>query len=295
MSQAADARSTKDLFKDWRQGDAAAGQLMAQRFADWYYAIATSRLGEGRGRRPCEVACQKFGEGIVKVSDGRKLVPWAHEIIKSELEKAGARITDGDEPNAYTNNQAPKGLLARARGDLSAEVALLEACYGGRSSAAEIEALAAPLGGNPLGVLRARYRVKQWLRDRTGVPFDVAPDQPILDRAPLPLYESGRMATIAEEDSFEQWMISDLNLCRDIAEFAQFAIALRGGVPATPPKPTQSLGRAPVAAPVEAPVAASTSSAGAAAAAGGLALVGIGAAGLLVLVVLGAIVFMYFM
>ncbi|MBA2320585.1 MAG: hypothetical protein H0V89_05455, partial [Deltaproteobacteria bacterium] len=245
MSQTGDARSTKDLFKDWRQGDAGAGQLMAQRFADWYYAIATSRLGEGRGRRPCEVACQKFGDGIVKVSDGRKLIPWAHEIIKGELDKAGQRVMDGDEPNAYTNNQAPKGLLARARADLPAEVTLLEACYGGRASAAEIEQLAGPLGGNPLGVLRARYRVKQWLRDRTGVPFDVAPDQPVLDRAPLPLYESGRMATMAEEDSFEQWMISDLNLCRDIAEFAQFAIALRGGVPAVAPRPSQSLGRAP--------------------------------------------------
>ncbi len=291
MSQAAEARSTKDLFKDWRGGDAEAGQLMAQRFADWYYAIATSRLGEGKGRRPCEVACQRFGEGIVKVGDGRKLIPWAHEIIKHELDKAGARVMDGDEPNAYTNNQAPKSLLARSRFDLAAEVTLLEACYGGRSSAAEIEQLAAPLGGNPIGVLRARYRVKQWLRDRTGVPFDVAPDQPILDRAPLPLYESGRMATLAEEDSFEQWMISDLDLCRDIAEFAQFAIALRGGVPDAPPRASQSLGRTPAAASQsQAPESAGHSGAGAAAAAGGLALVAIGAVVLLLIVAIVGLV-----
>jgi hypothetical protein len=40
------------------------------------------------------------------------------------------------------------------------------------------------------------------------------------------------MATPQEEINFEQWMISDLDLCRDIAEFAHFAIALRGGLPA---------------------------------------------------------------
>ena len=53
-----DSRSTKQLFNDWRQGDGEAGQAMAQRFADWYYAITTSRLGETRGREPCDNACQ---------------------------------------------------------------------------------------------------------------------------------------------------------------------------------------------------------------------------------------------
>ena len=59
-----DTRSTSKLFTEWRGGDAEAGQIMAQRFADWYYAIATSRLGEDGGRGPCETACAKFGEGI---------------------------------------------------------------------------------------------------------------------------------------------------------------------------------------------------------------------------------------
>ncbi len=289
MTQAVETRSTKDLFKDWRHGDANAGQVMAQRFADWYYAIATSRLGEGKGRRPCEVACQKFGEGIVKVADARALVPWAHEIVKGEIEKAGKRVTDGDEPNAYTNNQPPKQLLARARTALPAEIGLLEACYGGRATEADIERLAAPLGGNPLGVLRARYRIKAWLRDHADVPFEVAPENPVLDRAPLPLYESGRMATVAEEDSFEQWMISDLNLCRDIAEFAQFAIALRGGVPVV-----QGRTAAPAAVPAAnrpaggalAPSAQSQDEPGGgvnkAAAAGGVAVVGLIGVGVVV-------------
>lgn len=226
-----DNRSTKQLFNDWRKGDAQAGQLMAQRFADWYYAITTSRLGEDRGRAPCDAACQRFGEGIVAVTDSKALVGWAHDIVLEELARAGSRAMDGDDPNAYTGDQAPKELLLRAREALAAEVRLLEASYGGAASKDEVDALAGPLGGNPLGILKARYRVKQWLRDNEGVPFEVAPEDPVLDRAPLPLYESGRMATPQEEVGFEQWMISDLDLCRDIAEFAHFAIALRGGLP----------------------------------------------------------------
>lgn len=230
MSQA-DTRSTKVLFREWRAGDADAGQIMAQRFADWYYAISTSRLGEERGRGPCEVACAQFGEGIVQVTESRSLVPWAHDLVEKELRSAGSRATDGDEPNAYTGNQRPKQLLMKAREALATEVGLLEATYSGKASAEEIDKLAAPLGGNPLGVLKARYRVKQWLQHHANVPFEVAPDDPILDRAPLPLYESGRMATPEEEINFEHWMISDIDLCKDIAEFAHFAIALRGGLP----------------------------------------------------------------
>ena len=226
-----DTRSTRQLFNEWRKGDGQAGQAMAQRFADWYYAITTSRLGESRGREPCDAACAKFGEGIVQVTDAKALVGWAHDIVLEELKSAGSRATDGDEPNAYTGDKHPKDLLLQARDALPREVGLLEAVYRGRMSKEQIDPLAAPLGGNPLGTLKARYRVKQWLRDNEGVPFEVAPDNPVLDRAPLPLYESGRMATPQEEMHFEQWMISDIDLCRDIAEFAHFAIALRGGLP----------------------------------------------------------------
>lgn len=225
-----DTRSTKVLFREWRSGDSNAGQVMAQRFADWYYAIATSRLGEDAGRAPCEQACTAFGEGVVEITESRNLVPWAHDIIQKLLAEQGARATDGDEPNAYTGNQSPKLLLGRAREALPKEVELLEVVYQ-NGDAARIEALAGPMGGNPLGVLKARYAVKRWLRDQQAVPFEVAPEQPVLDRAPLPLYESGTMANAAEETNFEHWMISDIDLCRDIAEFAHFAIALRGGIP----------------------------------------------------------------
>ena len=226
-----DSRSTKQLFNDWRQGDSVAGQAMAQRFADWYYAITTSRLGETRGREPFDLACQRWGEGIANVTESRALIGWAHEVVLRELENAGSRARDGDEPNAYTGERHPKELLCHARRVLPHEVRLLEATYGGRASKQEVDSLASPLGGNPIGVLKARYRVKQWMRDKQGVPFDVAPDDPVMDRAPLPLYESGHMATDHEETNFEHWMITDLDLCKDIAEFAHFSIALRGGLP----------------------------------------------------------------
>jgi len=225
-----ETRSTKELFRAWRSGDAGAGQSMAQRFADWYYAIATSRLGEEQGRVPCEAACQRFGEGIVEVTESRALVGWAHAIIQSEIDGVGARVTDGDEANAYTGHKKPKILLRGARAELPEEVKLLEDVYSGKANDSEIAERARALGGMPLGVLRSRYRVKQWLRDNRNVPFEVAPDKPNLDRAPLPLYESGQMKTPKEEGDFEQWMLTDLDLCKDIAEFAHFAIALRGGL-----------------------------------------------------------------
>ena len=157
-------------------------------------------------------------------------------------------LSDGDEANAYTGNQKPKMLLAKAREALGAEVGLLEAVYGGKASPEEIETRAGPLGGNPLGVLKARYAVKRWLRDNAGVRFEVAPDNPVLDRAPLPLYESASMATAEEEAQFEVWMISDIDLCKDIAEFAHFSIALRGGLPSAEEFAAQAAKAAPKAA-----------------------------------------------
>jgi hypothetical protein len=249
----AETRSIRQLFKDWRAGDAAAGQGMAQRVADWYYAVATSRLGEQRGRKPCDAACAAFGSGIVQVSDSRQLEGWAHGLITTEIEKGGSRARDGDDPSLYTREQKPKGLLVRAREALPAEVALLEAVYGAHADRGQIEELAGPLGGNPIGILEARYRVKRWLRDNARVRFDVVPDKPILDRAPMPLYEADRMASTAEEAQFELWMLTDLVLCKDIAEFAHFAIALRGGLPseraAAPERASASVQTKPAAPP----------------------------------------------
>lgn len=240
-----DTRSIKELFRSWRQGDRDAGQTMAQRFADWYYAIATSRLGEDRSREPLKVASEKFMGGVSGITESRALVGWAHRIIQDEVGQLGGRVTDGDEPSQYTGNKRPKGLLASARTALPDEVALLEACYGTMPDG-ELEVMAKPFGGMPLGALRARYKVKRWLIDNASMPFDVAPAEPNLDRAPLPLYESGRMETEEEQADFEHWMLTDIDLCRDIAEFAHFAIALRGGLAdATPAVQPSAPGQGP--------------------------------------------------
>jgi hypothetical protein len=239
-----DPRSTKELFRKWRAGDAEAGQVMAQRFADWFYAIATTRHGELAGREPCERACQKFGEGIAGVTESNALVGWAHGIIEEELKPLGNPVNDGDWVSAYTAKQKPKVLLAHARNQLEQEIHLLEACYSGTFDDEQLSVLAQPLGGMPLGVLRARYRVKQWLQEKNGLPFEVTPDQPNMDRAPLPLYESHRMANQDEVVNFERWMVTDLELCRDIAEFAHFAIALRGGLPEARPPAADDLSQA---------------------------------------------------
>lgn len=275
----ADTRPTKDLFRLWRTGgDAQAGQAMAQRFADWYYAIAVSRLGERAGREPCERACARFGQGVVNQTEFRDARKWAHQLVTEELQSRGARAADGDDPSTFTNNQRPKDLLVKARRALPDEVALVELVYRG-GDAAKIAELAAKGGGMPLGVLKARYAIKRWLRDHAKVSFDVVPDAPNLDHAPLPLYESGRMGSPVEEATFEQWMLDHLELCRDIAEFSHFAIALRGGLPAA-----AAGAAAPGAGPRSEPSTPSTGAGAAGAAAiGGVAVIG-------GLVVLGLIV-----
>jgi len=282
-----DGRTTKDLFRAWRSGDAEAGQQMAQRFADWYYAIATSRLGEERGREPCQQACDRFAQGIVEVTESRALVDWAYGIIEAEVK--GERTADGDESNAYTAHKHPKALLRDARKALPEEVQLLVDVYSGSASDAEIAEQAKPLGGMPIGVLKARYRVKQWLRDQRGVPFEVAPDDPVLDRAPLPLYESGCMRSEKEEANFEKWMLTDLDLCRDIAEFAHFAIALRGGLGADAPAGASIVPAAPETA-AQVPESAAASKA----ALGGVALLG-GGLVVLLLLALAATAAYYFL
>ena len=65
------------LFRKWRSGDESAGQEMAQKFSDWYYAISTIRVPGQEGRPPMEAACQSFAQGIITVTRPRALVDWA--------------------------------------------------------------------------------------------------------------------------------------------------------------------------------------------------------------------------
>lgn len=238
--------STETLFHHWRRGDAGAGKAMAQRFTDWYYAIAVSRLGETSGNAPFRAACARFSQGVVQVTDPRRLLGWAHGIAREEVidKTGGGRLLDGDDPNAFTRNQRPKALLAQARTAMPKEVGLLERAFAGEST------------DDPYGVLKARYAVKTWLRDHADVPFRVTPTRADPDRTPIPFYEAGHLRNSQEEVHFELWMLNELEVCQDVAEFAHYAIALRGGLPAASetPQPTTNVPPPVVAAAPTSPV-----------------------------------------
>lgn len=221
--------TTQQLYKQWRAGDANAGQVMAQRFSDWYYAVCTCRLGDTHGRGPLQRACVRFQQGIVSVAGAGQLVDWAHGLLAEEINGAGGRIAGGDFPSQITGGQSPTALVqAAARGLQAAQVRLLAQAYDSDLPLDDVKKEAEALGGYPLAVLQARYALKRELRDRHGIQLGVVPDAPNLDAAPLPLYEAGRMNSAAEEAGFEKWMLSDIGLCKDIAEFGPFAQALRG-------------------------------------------------------------------
>jgi len=237
----AGASSPQDLFKLWQNGDGAAGQSMAQRFTDWYYAVTSVQLGEASGRQPLERACATFAQGITTVTRSSELVDWAHGIVAREIRQAGGRSAGGDFPNALTSNRSPTELLERAKNSLtSTQAQLLAATFDDSVPLSDLIDMSEQHGGWPHAILDARYVLKRAIRDGEGVNFSVVPESPDLDRAPMPLYEAARMSSGDEEAFFEKWLLSDLDLCRDVAEFAVFGHALRAGAfkpPASAPEP----------------------------------------------------------
>lgn len=218
------------LFKQWRGGDAAAGQAMAQRFSDWYYAITTCRLGDEHGRGPLQRACVRFQQGILSVTTATELADWAHSIVAEEVSMAGGRIAGGDFPSRLTNGKPPSELLALVLKHLKPDSArLLNLAYDSAVPLDELQKAAESMGGYPFAVLQARLDLKKELLKSAHVAFSEVPDSPNLDLAPLPLYEAGRMASGPEEAGFEKWMLTNMPLCKDIAEFGVFAQALRAG------------------------------------------------------------------
>ncbi len=242
-----DTTSLPDLFKQWRGGDGNAGQEMARRFSDWYYAITVSRLGENEGRDPLQRSCDRFAREIVKLNSASQLMDWAQGIIRRELEQAGNRISGGDFPNALTDRRSPTELLQSAWSELPRQqLVLLDHAYNVDYDLDTLVEEAEEAGGFPIALLRARLSLKRWLRDARGVPLAVVPDEPNLDCAPMPIYEAGRMTAENEEARFERWMLSRFELCRDVAEFAVFSLAMRSGALHDAPPPDRA---APVAAP----------------------------------------------
>lgn len=223
--------TVQELFKRWRNdGDADAGMEMAQKFSDWYYAITAARLGDRLGRPPLEAACQAFESGIVQVTRTSELVDWAWTLVERSTAAVGSRVNGGDFPNALTGNRSPTALIQTVSPRLNpVQLELLRATFDATVSPDDLSNLAEDNGGMPLAILQARYELKRLLSSQCQVPFQVLPASPNLDLAPLPLYESARMGSTDEEGAFEKWLLSDLELCKDVAEFSAFAHALRVG------------------------------------------------------------------
>lgn len=254
------------LFRKWRGGDEAAGQEMAQKFSDWYYAISTIRVPGQEGRPPMEAACQGFAQGIITVTRPRALVDWAHDLLERELMAAGYGLdankgTGADTPNAMTRNRSPQELIQNVTGQIEpGHLRVLALAYDPATGLDVVDRAADSLGGTPFAMLEARYALKRALRDTQDVPFAVVPDEADMDRAPISLYEAHRLASGQEVSELEKWLLSDIELCKDIAEFSAFVHALRGGAlaefaepiakPAPQPAPAPET---PVDEPTEAP------------------------------------------
>jgi len=222
-------QTATSLFKDWRSGNAEAGQHLAQRVSDWFYAVCSSRFGEAKGNEVFQATSQKFGEGIVSVAHSSDLVTWAHTLLNDEIKNADAQTSSEDRASPYSGGHPPGELLSAANAALPSEVKLLAAFYGGESET-DVDSLALDLGGMPGALLHARYSVKSWLKNEHSLPFEIVPESPNIDLIPLPMYEATRMVDASEVTGFEQWMLDNKEICQDIAEFAPFASALRGGI-----------------------------------------------------------------
>ena len=249
------------LFRKWRGGDESAGQEMAQKFSDWYYAISTIRVPGQEGRPPMEAACQSFAQGIITVTRPRALVDWAHDLLERELAQAGyglgqSKPTGSDNPNAMTRDRSPVELLQNVADQINPEQRrVLALAYDSTVDLSVVDKAADPLGGTPFAMLEARYALKRALKATQDVPFAVVPDQADMDRAPISLYEAHRLASGKEISELEKWLLSDIDLCKDIAEFSAFVHALRGGaLKAYAELDTASSAAKPPAAPEPAPV-----------------------------------------
>jgi hypothetical protein len=180
---------------------------------------------------------------------------WADaELAKSDAAIESARLNAPRHSANYVSPysvQEPGGVVRRLT-----QVELLALAYEGSVPLRRLEQRAEELGGWPHAILDARYALKRALRRVEGVNFAVVHEKPDLDRAPLPLYEAARMPAPAEDAAFEQWLLSDMDLCRDVAEFAAFAHALRAGTYSAPAPQVEAPAPRRAPAPAPAPAAA---------------------------------------
>jgi len=219
---------TLDLYNAWKSGDAAAGQAMAQRFSDWYFAIAVARYGEQASREGLERACQLFAQGIASVENAAELESWALAILDAELQ--GLTQEGGvDHACRLTGNRLPSRLLLSAVAEAECKgLPLLALTWSPNVTEEELRHAAEEAGGFPIAILKARYELKQWLGMKEAVPFPDLKSDANLDYLPLPLYEAGRLPD-EEAAAFERWMLSDADLRKEVSDFSCFSLAMRSG------------------------------------------------------------------
>jgi hypothetical protein len=239
--------SLLNLFRQWRNGDASAGNEMAQRFSDWYFTLAVSRLGDVAAREPLQRACERFAQEIPNVTNPNQIVSWAYKVVREELDQAGGRLDAGDIPNGFSRSLSPRALVREAAEAMPpAEIRLLGLAFDLSYPMNRLIRDCEEAGGFPVAILKARQALKRWLKEHREIPFSDTDEVPNLDWAPLPLYEAARLGSAAEEARFERWMLTQYALCRDVAQFATFALALRGGAIQVRPLPESQASRPPV-------------------------------------------------
>jgi hypothetical protein len=218
------------LFNRWKSGDAEAGQEMAQRFSDWYFAVAATRHGEQKSRQGLERACQLFAQGIGSIDNGQDLEAWAHGLLDGELAGLEATERGSDEASRLTGNRLPSRLLRRCIAEAECPgLPLLAMTWNHEIPLSQLIVHAEGAGGYPLAILKARYELKAWLGNQEDVPFSEVSAESNLDYLPLPLYEAGRLPP-SEAQQFERWLLQDPSLRQDAMEFSNFSMAMHTGV-----------------------------------------------------------------
>jgi len=231
--QAADPKTTdriEELYIRWKLGNQAAGQMLANRFSQWFGAVITIQMGTTRGQQPLQNACARFSRDFGTVETVEDIHRWAHGTVKDEAADTREPQNDPVPDEVATSLRKAKNLKPA----LHPNLADLYSFYAGSMAPEQARTLA------PKDLLAARYALKRLLKNKYGIPFTVTPQRAINpDARPLPWYEARRFNHPEEGARFETWLLNQNELCVDLWEFAPYANCLRVGLPLENP-PTKS-------------------------------------------------------
>lgn len=212
------------LFVTWNNHqNADVGNRMADRFEKWFDCLTATKIGENKIKRQVlQSVCQQFGNQLQQVTKPKDLVPFAYEILQTELAQQGEINKQYTLPDL---SQTPEDIVQSVWGKLSTtnQNVLLDA-YANQKTLPQSSL-------EPL--LQARYTLKKLIFETyyRALDFDwvLVSNTPDPDLIPLPLYEANVMHSPTECQYFECWLINAPVICRDIQEFAPFAHALTQG------------------------------------------------------------------